>query len=121
MATFWTQIGTLTIPIAVVLLLETESEFWSFVARILFIFGLVSIVSGWGFTLRDERKAKEKEDRESAQREKDEARQQQEHDEIMALLAGTGLGRKMSSPRILRFIERVKELGRSESERDDNL
>ena len=62
-AAYWTAIGTMLIPLGIVILLEKPNmdmfAFWLIVA------GFASFVAGWGYTIREERRntIKEKEER----------------------------------------------------------
>lgn len=121
-ASYWTAFGAMAFPLGVSLIaLATVFDVWQ---DFLIVVGLVSVVigffcfvAGWVYTVREERKADEKEKEEREQRKRDDLRNQQEHDEIMAMLAGTLRGGKVSSPRMLSFIRRLREM---ESKKDDN-
>ena len=56
--TWWTTIGAMAIPLAIVLLLEAPngfSSFWSWIALALMMFGAASIIFGWKNTLAEEK------------------------------------------------------------------
>lgn len=55
---FWTVIGAMAIPLAVVLLLAVPngfSSFWSWIALGLILFGVISILVGWAQTIAEEK------------------------------------------------------------------
>ena len=60
MAAYWTAIGAMLIPLAVVLVVEIPNAFsfssvWSWIALGLIAFGVASILIGWSKTLAEER------------------------------------------------------------------
>jgi len=106
MATFWTSIGVMLFPLGLAVLIQWPNRV--FVAFGLIIVGGILGIVGLGFTIRDERRANEKENEEREQREQKDLNNQREHDELIALLVGTT--RKLSTPRTLRLIERIREI-----------
>jgi len=58
MATYWTAIGAMAIPLAVILLVEIPNSFtsfWSWIALGLIVFGIASIIVGWAKTVAEEK------------------------------------------------------------------
>lgn len=58
MATYWTAIGAMAIPLAVIILIEAPngfSSFWSWIALCLIVLGIISILVGWKNTLAEEK------------------------------------------------------------------
>ena len=114
-ASFWTQVGAMALPLGVSLIalatiLNEQKDRLIFAGLLSIIIGFVSFVLGWTYLVKEEREAVNRRTDEQTQRKNDEMRNQQEHDEIMAMLAGTLTGKRMSSPRILRFIEKLREI-----------
>ena len=114
MATFWTSIGVMLVPIGVAILIAwPDSKIIAFGSMAI---GIVLGIVGLSFTIRDERAAKRKEQEERVLRKQEHLNDQQEHDELMALLVGTK--RKMSTPRVINLIERIREMRGNEDERN---
>lgn len=114
-ANYWTQFGAMAIPLGVSLIaLATVFSDWErplvITGIVSIIIGFVSFIAGWIYTIQEERSNFERAEDERKKHKDDELRNKQEHDEIMAMLAGTLTGKKMSSPRIIRFIEKLKEM-----------
>jgi len=66
-ATYWTAIGTMLIPLGIVLVLAKPE--WAGYAYWLIIFGFASFAVGWYYTIREERR-----------QQRDEQRRQEEHE-----------------------------------------
>lgn len=73
-AAFITALGTMLIPLGVVLVLEKPE--WDFVAFLLIIAGFCSFIAAWYYTIKEERRQEEIE----RQRQRDEERRQEEHE-----------------------------------------
>ena len=59
-ASYWTVIGAMLVPLGVVLVIEAPD--FSSLAVLLTIVGVVSIVAGWVYTVRDERQSRRESD-----------------------------------------------------------
>lgn len=121
-ASYWTQIGAMALPLGVSLIaLATAFSNWReglvTAGFVLIVIGFFSFIAGWVYMVRDEKRATKKEEEEQARRKNEDLQNKQEHDEIIAMLTSTLTRRKMSSPRILRFIEKLREIeGKEDSD-----
>ena len=116
MATFWTSVFVMLVPIGLAVLIQWPNQY--IIAFGMMFIGVVLGVVGLGFTIRDERKAERERGEERDLRKKEYLNNQHEHDELIALLVGTR--KKISTPRVIRLIERICELRGDENERDDD-
>jgi hypothetical protein len=120
-AQYWTALAAMALPLGVSLIalsvvfpdLKTWLMYFGFASMIVgFIFSIV----GWVYTIKEDHRRDSKDEEERQQRIKDDLKNQQEHDEIIAILASSKLRTKMSSPRLIRLIERIRELRGTENE-----
>lgn len=114
MAALFITLASIAIPTGVVVLVE-----WSnleTLAMVFFVSGIISIVIGFGFTIKEVQEKKEKDKEEREYRRLEELNNQKEHDEIIALLAGSATKTKLTTPRIIRLIERIREIKGHENE-----
>jgi len=120
-ASYWTASGAMAMPLgvsilALALLFKPNSFFlvlvWLAIAFI--VAGLASFIAGWGYTIRDEHRKDVKEEEAKKQRQSDEKRRQREHRENLIMLAELANRRGMSTPRLIRLIERLEQEGEEE-------
>lgn len=107
MATFWTSIGVMLIPVGLAILIQWPGQ--SILAFGTIIVGCILGVIGLSFTIRDEKRVAEKEREEREQRRKGELQRKREHVELLALIAELRSGRDMSTPRLINFIQRLEQ------------
>jgi hypothetical protein len=113
MATFWTSIGVMLIPIGLAVLIQWPKQ--SIIAFGLIIIGGVLGAIGLGFTLRDKRKADNKEEEDRQRREDEQKLRESEHLEYLATLrtiakqiSGKPLTTEMKIERETKRIARLK-------------
>jgi hypothetical protein len=83
-ATYWTAIGTLLIPIGVLIVVEKPE--WSDFVRWLIVLGLASFATGWYYTVKEEQRQDAIEKRRQAEeerRQREDKRRQAEHEETL--------------------------------------
>ena len=113
-AAYWTQFGAMAIPLGVALIALSPNL--RTVAVGLIIIGFISFITGWGYTIRDERRNDAKEEEAKQRRQSDEKQRQREHRENLIMLVELANRRGMSTPRLIRLIERLKREGEEEDE-----
>lgn len=97
-ASYWTAIGTMLIPLGVVLLIEVPTaSYWAFW---IIVTGFISFIAGWSYTVNEERESKK-------QRIKDEKRRNREHKENLIVLAELASKNRLSTIRLRRLIEEL--------------
>ena len=115
MATFWTSVFVMLVPIGLAVLVVRPSA--KPVAFGIMAIGAVLGAIGLGLTIRDERVARDRENKEEHRRSQEDLRNQQEHDELISFLAGSKS--KMTTPRVIRLIERIREVRNRENKQND--
>ena len=109
-AAYWTGIGVMLIPIGVILIVEfpqlSQIGFW------LMVGGLVSLVAGWGYTIRDERQRQQDRRTEEIQRRRQDKKREQSHhlDRIIQyeLLERLGVPEKSVAIKYQRWLRKQK-------------
>jgi hypothetical protein len=106
-AAYWTAIGTMLIPIGVLLAVEVptlqELAFWLIIA------GLVSFIAGWGYTIREEHRNAAKEKKAEQLRQIEDKEREKEHQEYLLILSEIAKGLGVSSVRMNRKLRRLAE------------
>jgi hypothetical protein len=120
-AQYWTALGAMALPLGVSLvalsIVLTDRKSGLIIAGFgSMILGFIFSLVGWKYTIKEDQRRDSKDTEEKQQRVIDDTKNQQEHDEIIALLIGAGLGKGMSSPRLINIIKRIRELGDKNNE-----
>ena len=123
-APYWTAFGAMAMPLgvsilALALLFKPNSFFlvlvWLAIAFI--IAGFASFIAGWIYTIKEERRNEAKEQEATKDRQLDRRQRQREHRENLVMLIELASRRGMSTPRLVRLVERLRQ----EGEEDDGV
>ena len=103
-AAYYTAIGTMLIPIGVLLVVEVPS--WNQLAFWLIIAGLISFIAGWIYTIREERQKHADADREEKRKRIEEKQRQRESRAHLLVLSEIAKRQGVSMTRVARRLER---------------
>jgi hypothetical protein len=116
-AEFLVALGSMFIPLGFLFLLEKPE--WGAWAIIMIVVGIISVMASWGYVIASEKREKAEATERIQQIRNDEKRRQREHRENLIMLAELANRHGMSTPRLLRLIERLREQEGDSDERDN--
>ena len=106
-AEFLVALGSMFIPLGFLFLLEKPE--WGTWAVVMIIAGIIFVIASWGYIVAGEKREKAEATERIQQIRNDEKRRQREHRENLVMLAELANRHGMSTPRLLRLIERLRE------------
>ena len=115
-AEFLVALGSMFIPLGFLFLLEKPE--WGTWAVVMIIAGIIFVIASWWYIVASEKREKAEATERIQQIRNDEKRRQREHRESLIMLAELANRHGMSTPRLLRLIERLREQERDSDERD---